>query len=135
MTQLSPYLKFNGNCRKAMEFYQKCLGGELKIQTLGESPMAAQTPAKAKDNVMHATLISGKVELMASDMIGSEGVKKGNTISLSLVGKDTAEIAKFFSKLSEGGEITTPLKEEFFGTYGEIVDQFGVSWMFQADKN
>jgi PhnB protein len=31
MKALDPYLAFNGNCREAMEFYQKAFGGELKI--------------------------------------------------------------------------------------------------------
>ena len=40
MAQLNAYLRFNGKCREAMTFYQACLGGELTIQTVGESPMA-----------------------------------------------------------------------------------------------
>ena len=44
MVQLNPYLRFNGNCREAMTFYQSCLGGELTIQTVGESPVAGQMP-------------------------------------------------------------------------------------------
>jgi PhnB protein len=41
MTQINSYLTFNGNCQEAMIFYQKCLGGELTFQTVGESPLSA----------------------------------------------------------------------------------------------
>jgi len=27
--------------------------------------------------------------------------------------------------------VTHALKEEFFGTYGDLVDKYGFSWMFQ----
>jgi PhnB protein len=39
-----------------------------------------------------------------------------------------------FERLSEGAEVTDPLKEQFFGTYGALNDKFAVRWMFQADK-
>jgi uncharacterized glyoxalase superfamily protein PhnB len=35
---------------------------------------------------------------------------------------------------SDGAEVTDPLKEQFFGTYGTLNDKFGVRWMFQTDK-
>jgi PhnB protein len=44
MKQLNAYLRFNTNSREDMEFYRDCLGGDLKIMTVGESPMAAQMP-------------------------------------------------------------------------------------------
>jgi PhnB protein len=40
-----------------------------------------------------------------------------------------------FEKLSEGAELTDPLTEQFFGTYGALSDKFGVRWMFQTGKN
>lgn len=55
MTQINSYLTFNGNCREAMTFYQECLGGELFMQTIGESPMAEQMPLPMKESILHAT--------------------------------------------------------------------------------
>lgn len=37
MKEITPYLNFGGNCREAMTFYQRCLGGELTVGTFGES--------------------------------------------------------------------------------------------------
>jgi hypothetical protein len=39
-----------------------------------------------------------------------------------------------FRKLFVGAEITEPLKQEFFRTYGPLNDQFGIRWMFKPDK-
>lgn len=42
---LSPFLLFEGNCAEAMEFYQSCLGGELEVTLLRDTPMKDQAPA------------------------------------------------------------------------------------------
>jgi PhnB protein len=133
MKQLNPYLHFDGNCREAMEFYSKCLGGELKLMTIGDSPMASQMPPGMKNGIMHSTLEGGGVSLMASDMMDPKGFIKGNTISLCIVGSTKSEIEKYFAKLSAGGKVIHPLEQMFFGTYGDLTDKFGIHWMFEAD--
>lgn len=130
MTHLNPYLAFGGNCREAMEFYHSCLGGNLSVQTVGESPMGAQMP-EAKDLVMHAALVNNNIFLYASDMIRGESVSHGNMVSLCLDCSSEEEIQSFFSKLSEGGKVTQPLEKAFWGgTFGMLTDKFGFNWMF-----
>ena len=51
-----------------------------------------------------------------------------------LSGGTLQELKALFERLSEGAEVTDPLKEQFFGTYGALNDEFGVRWMFQTDK-
>ncbi len=135
MLQGNPYLHFNGNCQQAMTFYKECLGGELSLQTVGESPMADQMPAELKDRVLHSVLTRDGFVLMASDVMEPGEMVRGNTISLSVSGGSKAEIEPIFAKLTEGGNINHPLKEEFFGTYGDLIDRFGIAWMFQAEGN
>ena len=94
--------------------------------------MATQMP-DMKEKIMHSVLMKDGFVLMASDMMGPEGVTKGDAISLSITGTSAAELRTFFSKLSKGGNLTHELKEEFFGTYGDLTDKFGIDWMFQAD--
>ena len=134
MTQLNPYLGFGGNAREAMEFYKECLGGDLEIMTFGDSQMGDQTPAEQKNNVMHSMLKTGGMVLMASDMMDPGDIVVGNNISICIVGDSKEAIEGYFAKLSEGGKVGHELKEEFFGTYGDLTDKFGVNWMFQADS-
>jgi PhnB protein len=134
MTQINAYLHFNGNCREAMTFYRECLGGKLELQTVGESPMAGQMPAEAQKSILHAALTQGGIVLMGSDMMGPGGAIKGNLVSLSLVCSSKEEIESFFSRLSAGGKVAHPLKEEFFGTHGNITDKYGINWMFTYEK-
>ena len=129
MTQINAYLTFGGNCREAMEFYRDALGGELTIQTIGESPVCDQLPPQARDHVMHASLVRQNIVLLASDM--SEGpLVQGNTITLCLNCSSEAEVQQFFQRLSEGGHVSHPLKVEFWGaTFGTLTDRFGQHWM------
>jgi PhnB protein len=134
MAQLTPYLMFTGNCREAMEFYRDCLGGELTLQTVGESPAKDQMPAVTHNNVMHSQLVAGDLVFMASDMMGPGELVRGNGISLCIIGRTKAELQDFFTKLAEGGTVGQPLQETFFGTFGALTDKFGVNWMFEADN-
>ncbi len=136
ITQLNAYLNFNGRCREAMTFYQQCLGGELAMQKLAESPMAAQMPSEAGANILHSSLTrNGVLLMMGSDMMGA-GLKPGNSIVLCLSCSSDEEINTFFKRLSAGGEIKTPLHQSFWGpTYGELIDKFGMLWMFNYTRN
>jgi PhnB protein len=133
MAQLNPYLHFNGNCAEAMKFYHACLGGDLTVLTVGDSQMAATTPKEALNNVMHSTLIKDGFTLMASDMMESDQGVQGNTVTLCMVCNSKQEIESLFSSLSAGGKVGHPLKEEFFGTFGDLTDKYGFNWMFQMD--
>lgn len=137
MAQLNPYLAFNGNCRDAMTFYQSCLGGELQMQTFGESPMGEQTPTEMKNHILHSALVQdGVVLLFASDSMGEATHAPGNAITLCLNCQSEQEINTYFSKLAEGGQVGHPLETAFWGaTFGELTDKFGMRWMLNYDKN
>jgi PhnB protein len=130
MTQISPYLTFNGNCREVMTFYKDCFGGELTIQSVKDSPMAALWPDEVQDNVLHASLIKEELLLLASDMAGTEQVR-GNTISLTLNCGSQEEIKLYFDRLSEGGHVTHQLHTFFDGTIGALTDKYGVNWVLK----
>ena len=136
MTQINAYLTFNGNCRQAMSFYKECLGGELNLQTIGESPMADKMPQQMKDCILHATLTKDALVLMASDMVSEEGLLKGNSVSLMLHCSSEEEIKKCYAYLSSGGQQTHPLENTFWGAlFGDLTDKFGNHWLLHFDKN
>lgn len=134
MVTLNVYLHFNGDCKQGMDFYQKTFGGQLKVMTVGQSPMAAQRP-EAKDKILHSILRSEGVVIMASDWLVPEERKPGNTVALTLVCQTKEEIKNLYAKLLEGGKVKQPLKEEFFGTYAQVIDNFGFIWMLQFGQN
>lgn len=136
MTHINSYLTFGGNCREAMTFYKNCLGGELDLQTIGESPLADKMPPQMRDSILHATLTKGTLVLMASDMVGEKGLIKGNAVSLMLNCSSEDEIRAFYKKLSTGGQATHPLEDSFWGAlFGDLTDKYGNQWLLHFDKN
>jgi PhnB protein len=135
MAQLTPYLNFDGNCREAMNFYKDCLGGELVVQTVGEMPaMAAMMPPHMKDHILHSTLRSGDIVIMASDLNRQQRIE-GNTVHLCINCKTEEELTTFFSGLADGGNITEPLADmPWGGKFGSLTDKFGKYWLFNFQK-
>lgn len=135
MTTLTSYLLFDGNCRQAMEFYKSCFGGDLVIAKVKDSAVKDRMPASEQDKIINARLKSGNLDISASDWLRPDRTRvQGNTVCLYLSGGTLPELKALFERLSQGADVTDPLKEVFFGAYGALNDQFGVRWMFQADK-
>lgn len=132
MKDITPYLTFNGNCRQAMTFYKDILGGDLELMDFASSPM--DVPDEAKNYIMHAILTSNGVTLMASDTMPNQAVTNGNSVSLSINCQSVDEINHLFNSLSDGGQITMPLEDTFWGArFGMLTDKFGTCWMFNYD--
>jgi PhnB protein len=133
MPTLNPYLTFTGNCREAMTFYKECLGGELSLMVVAESPVADQMPLQYKDQILHASLKKDGLEIMASDM-QPEKIIEGNAVHLCLGCKTEEETRKLYDKLSAGGKSNQPIHEMFFGLIGVLTDKFGKRWMLVSDN-
>ena len=135
MTQINGYLTFNGNCRTAMQFYKDCLGGELTLQTIGESPLADKMPPTMKASVLHALLKKDGLILMGSDMVGERGLIKGNGISLVINCSSEEEIRNYYAKLSAQGTADHPLAISFWGAlFGDLTDKYGNQWMLTFEN-
>ena len=136
MVTINPYLNFLGNCEEAFNFYKSVFGGEFSY--LGRfSDMPPQEGVtlseEDKNKIMHISLpISKETVLMGSDTGGewAQNTIVGNNISLSINAGSKEETDTIFGKLAEGGKITMPLDNTFWGDYfGMCIDKFGINWM------
>ena len=134
MKAIVTYLNFDGNCREAMKFYQRCLGGELSIMPFSEAP--GDFPKEAKDRVMHARVTKdGTALLMASDTMPGSNFVQGTNFSISIDCQSAEETDRLFTAFSEKGKITMPLQDALWGArFGMLRDQFGINWMFNFEK-
>lgn len=136
MTTINAYLNFEGNCREVMNFYKDCLGGELTIQTVAESPMADQCPTAMHGQILHAMLANGSMVIMASDMQGKVPFVKGDSIALSLNCSSEEEITRSYNNLSAGGNIYEKLGVMFWGAmFGSFTDKYGTRWMLNYNEH
>jgi PhnB protein len=135
MIAVSTYLLLDGTCKDAMQFYQSCLGGELSISLVAETPMKSMFPPEMHNRVINAHLKAEGVSISASDwMLPTEKPVPGNTVCLFISGGTADETRSLFQKLSEGAEVTDPPSRQPFGLYGALSDRFGIRWMFHSGE-
>jgi PhnB protein len=134
---LTPFLLFDGTCAEAMAFYKSCLGGELTITKVGESPMKDQIPPENHHKVVYAHLKSGAIEFSATDWLHpTRKPKQGNTVCMYINDGTYDELRAIFDMLAVGAdkELLDDLRDMPFGSYGHLADKYGVHWFFQGHK-
>lgn len=145
MARTNTYLNFAGTTETAFNFYRTIFGGEFVggVARFADAPQAPGSPPISdadKKLVMHIALpITGGHMLMGTDAPESLGFKVnvGNNVHLSLEPDTRPETERLFKGLSEGGKVSMPLQDMFWGAYyGSCTDKFGVQWMVNCmNKN
>lgn len=133
MTTVNTYLYFNGDCEEAFDFYKSAF--EKDFQYIGrykDVPKAAREnfPNCSDEHIMHVVLpISKETTLMGADVIDNVKTATKKTFSLYLSTDNKNEADRLFNSLSEGGKITLPIADQFWGSYyGMCLDPFGINW-------
>jgi PhnB protein len=125
--QMTPYLYFRGACEDALKFYQSCGLGEIRLMRKYQgTPMAERDGGAWRDRVLHSLFEGPGLRLFAGDGPDSEPMKGS---ALLIEDDDPASAGALFAALSEGGRVTVPFKQQFWGDhYGNFTDKFGVQW-------
>jgi PhnB protein len=132
---IQPYLMFGGRCEEALEFYRSALGAQVDmLMRFSESPdptPPGMLPPGFENKVMHASFrIAGNV-IMASD--GCEVGTQFKGFSLSISVATEAEADRYFTALSDGGQVQMPLTKTFWSPrFGMLTDRFGIAWMINV---
>ena len=142
MTQINPYIMFNGNTEEAFNLYKSVFGGEfamiIRFKDLPNDPNIKWAESEA-NKIMHIALPIGKNSLlMANDvpviMRQVNDNENRSKISISTDSKEEAD--KIFNGLSAGGQIEAPIGDSFWGSYfGMFRDKYGIEWMVDFNQN
>ncbi|MDE3236098.1 MAG: SRPBCC domain-containing protein [Bacteroidota bacterium] len=137
--RVSTYLNFPGNTEEAFLFYQSVFKTAFSgggIHRFGDIPQDADHPPVAesvKNMILHIELpITGNHVLMGTDAPKEMGftVIQGNNMHINIEPESRDEAKRIFEALSDGGNITMPLQDMFWGAYfGSFTDKFGINWM------
>ena len=131
--KLDTYLRFNGDCRSAFEFYARCLGGTITAMMSfdeGGAEVCAGMTEEVRKRIMHARLEVGAFAVMGTD--ATPGHEYRGIVGAHVVAQvsEPAEAERVFAALAEGGSIEMPLGETFWALrFGVLIDRFGVPWM------
>jgi PhnB protein len=140
MLHTTPFLLFDGNCAEAMSFYQNCLGGQLTLTKLSDTPMKEQFPLEKHGRIIYAHLKNNEIDISATDWMASPRLEpiQGNTFSIYLTGETYDELKTVFDKLAVGADkdkrTFMELNNAPFGIYGQFTDKYKVSWIFKGNK-
>lgn len=137
MARVSTYLNFARETEAAFLFYREAFRTEFvgPMMRFGDIPMGdGDQPIPEADRalIMNVQLpIAGGHVLMGTDAPESMGftLAQGNNVHISVETDNRAEADRLFTALSDGGEVTMPMAEQFWGYYGALTDCFGVRWM------
>lgn len=136
ITSLNPYAFFDGNAREAIALYEAALGAKAEgVMSYADVPDNSPAPAN-KDRVMHALLHIGESKLMVSDTPEGKPASSSSNVEIVLDYTDLEEMKTAFDAMSAGGEVTMPIEKAFWGAhFGNLVDRFGIRWMFNCNAS
>lgn len=130
--KIVPYLNFNGNCAKAIAFYEKIFG--VKAETCFYKDISQFDPTfkvkKGQENwVMHSCMkIAAGVEIQFADC-EDNGKNVGTNICLQLTYETAEQVLSVFKSIKACGKIICDAAPTFYAPlYAELVDKFGIRW-------
>lgn len=131
--KMATYLNFNGNCKEALQFYEKHLGAKIIMaMTFDQAPDPKTIPPGMEKHVLYARITIGDTPLMASD---GPKVEPMRSAYLSISVDSSTEAERIYKALTEGGEVFMPMGETFFAhRFGQFRDRFGINWMVIHEK-
>ncbi|WP_298714827.1 hypothetical protein [Chitinophaga sp.] len=122
------HLSFNGNCRQAFDYYRKCFGGALSIQTLADTPHGSEMDEEMRSAVVWATLENQYFKLVGTDLTEDGSIVSGNNVSILVECPSFTERTRLINKLINRNicsfESTNPLIN--------IVDMYRVCWILSV---
>ncbi len=127
MHTVTPSLWFNGNCKEAVDFYQKAFCAELP------SPLVPSPDGKT---VMHAMVRIGDSSVMMADAFPGSweaGPQGTATAGLWLYVEDCDGVYK--RAVDAGCEVLMPMEDAFWGDrFGKVKDPFGHCWSIASHR-
>jgi PhnB protein len=134
--KINVYLNFNGNCREAMEYYQKVLGGQIvAMMPHRGTPAEEFTSPDWLDKIMHARLIVGDAAVIMGSDSPPQYQKAPGGFGVCVSTDDLETGKRVFAGISDGGQVTMPYEETFWAKgFGMCTDRFGISWMVNGGE-
>jgi uncharacterized glyoxalase superfamily protein PhnB len=123
---VTPHLIIKG-ARKAIEFYEKAFGAE--VRGIHDGPGGA---------VMHAEMKIGNSVIMLNDEFPEFGALRpsargGTSVVLHIYTEDADKL--FNRAIAAGAKVAMPIMDQFWGDrYGQVEDPFGHKWSIATHK-
>ncbi len=115
-----------------MLFYQKCFGGELELELLGEMKDALLLPSNIHKLVYHSTLKNEKLVVMGTDLVENSQLIHGNSVATMISCGNESQFNEISTKLALNGKIIQAISTNLWGNLTtDITDKFGNHWLIR----
>ncbi len=136
--QITPTLNFGGNCREAIQMYEKAFEGKITcLVTYGEANDPAYMPLlseEQKDYIYHAELVLGNQRIIMSDHIDIEfSVCYSNFLTIMYDTKE--EVQRTYEIIKEGSKTIYKMEATPYSSCRVVlVDKFGIRWGIMTEQ-
>ena len=125
MKRFGIFLTFNGKCRQALKHYQKCFGGELTLQIVGDMPDSENCSKAMKKVVVSAVLTNKYFKVVGTDLADNYGVVFGNNIGILVECISDADRNRINDFLSGGKNDDNATGDNLIN----VTDKYKVNWI------
>lgn len=119
------FLTFSGQCAQALNYYKKCFGGELLVQTMADEFSGRKLDAQMQGVVVSATLTNHYFKLVATDLTGDAGVVIGNNISILVECATLTERNRLSSFLCAHKDAYNQNDDKLIS----VLDRYNINWI------
>ena len=133
MTNINPWINFNGNAEEAFIFYKSVLGGEFGKITRFKDIASEEfpIPENEENRIMRSTRPIGTSILIANDVPerGGRVSESENRSKIAVTAESKEDAERIFNGLSESGAVEMPMADSPWGSYfGMFRDKYGIEW-------
>ncbi len=130
--KMVPTLNFGGNCREAIQMYEKAFQGKIScLITYREADDPAYNPLlkeEQRDYIYHAELTLGEQRIIMSDHVDME-FQTCYSNFLTIMYDTKEEVERAYEVMKENSKTIYPIEETSYSLCRVVfVDKFGIRW-------
>lgn len=136
--QIVPTLNFGGNCREAIQMYEKAFNGRITcLITYGEANDPAYAPLlseEQKNCIYHSELVLGGQRIIMSDHVDI-AFQTCYSNFLTVMYDSKEEVQRAYALMREGSETIYPMEATPYSACRVVfVDRFGIRWGIMTER-
>lgn len=136
--KMVPTLNFGGNCREAIQLYEKAFGGKIAcLITYRQSGDPAYLPKlteEQKDWIYHAELLLDDQRIIMSDHADIQFTTCYSNF-LTLMYDTKEQVQQAYELLKEGSQTIYPMEATPYSSCRVVfVDRFGIRWGIMTEQ-
>lgn len=136
--KIVPTLNFGGNCREALQMYEKAFAGNITcIITYGEADDPQYNPLLKpgqEDYIYHSELLIGEQRIILSDHVDLE-FQTCYSNFLTIMCDTKEDVQRAYEIMKDGSKTIYPMEATPYSSCRVVfVDRFGIRWGIMTEQ-